>query len=116
MATAAPLSCAEFWGLLLQAGRGCCWYLFELAQKDPLKAAPFTWLLLVKRVMLFAGWYSVCGMWVWLWLWGVVEVAFTLDKPACRGGKPYPPVLGAAPLVFRVQRLSMEPGQEVALA
>jgi hypothetical protein len=37
--------------------------LLELAQKDPLKAAPSTWLLLVKRVMLFAGWYSVCGMW-----------------------------------------------------
>jgi hypothetical protein len=37
-------------------------------------------------------------MWVWLWLWGMVEVTFTLDKTACRGGEPYPAVLGAAPL------------------
>jgi hypothetical protein len=60
MGTAAPLSCAEFRGLLLQAGRGCCWYLLELAQKNPFDASPFTWLL-VKRVMVFAGEYSTVG-------------------------------------------------------
>ena len=50
MGTAAPLSCGEFRGLLLQAGRGCCWYLLELAQKNSFDADPFIWLL-VKRVM-----------------------------------------------------------------
>jgi hypothetical protein len=56
METAAPLGCGEFRGLLLQAARGCCWYLLMFAQKNPFDAAPFTWLL-VKRVMVFSGLY-----------------------------------------------------------
>jgi hypothetical protein len=65
MGTAAPLSCGEFRGLLLQAGRGCCWYLLMSAQKNAFDAAPFTWLL-VKRVMVFAGVCMYCTV-----QWGV---------------------------------------------